>query len=322
MGSEFKDFYKVIGLEQSATQDEIKKKFRKLAQQHHPDVNKSLGSESRFKEISEAYDVLGDTKKRAEYDQLYHYWKQGGSFSGQPGGRGRTGFNANTSEMPFDVNEMFNNLFGQETRGKPGGAWFNHFSRSGGPGSAGFSHAFNQAPKPAPTSHTVEISLEEAFHGCKRNFNLHGPTGNRSIKVSIPAGVKEGQKIRLGAKDGHNNGGIGELFLEVKIKPHRHFRLEGRDLYLDLPLAPWEAALGATVTVPTLGGQVKLTIPEGSQSGKQLVLKGRGLPGKPPGNYTVVLNVVLPQAKSESNRAYYRQMQKEMPFDPRSGLHY
>ncbi|MBF0357787.1 MAG: DnaJ domain-containing protein [Magnetococcales bacterium] len=316
MGGEFKDFYKAIGLEQSATQDDIKKKFRKLAQQHHPDVNKSPGSEARFKEISEAYDVLGDPKKRSEYDQLYGYWKRGGSFSGQPGHGGSSRTHFSQTDMPFDLDEIFNNLFGNETGGNPSGAWFSNFSRNGGPGPSGFSHSFNQTP----TTHTVEISLEEAFIGCKRHFDMHGPTGNRSIKVTIPAGVKEGQKIRLGAKPGNSSSGAGELLLKIKIKPHRHFRVEGRDIYLDLPLTPWEAALGAAITVPTLGGQVKLTIPEGSQSGKKMVLKGRGLPGTPSGNQYVVLNVVLPQVKNESNREYYKQMQKEMPFNPRSGL--
>ena len=316
MGGEFKDFYKVIGLEQSATQDEIKKNFRKLAQKHHPDVNKNADSEARFKEISEAYDVLGDAKKRSEYDQLYEYWKTGGSFSRQPGNGASSSSHFSQTEMPFDLNEMFSNLFGNEAGGSPGGAWFSNFSRNGGPGPSGFSHSFNQTPP----IHTVEISLEEAFHGCKRHFDLQDSTGIKSIKVTIPAGVKEEQKIRLGAKSGNGTSGVGELLLKIKIKPHRHFRVEGRDLYLDLPLTPWEAALGAAITVPTLGGQVKLTIPEGSQSGKKLVLKGRGLPGNPPGNQYVVLNVVLPEAKNASNREYYRQMQKEMPFNPRSGL--
>ncbi|MBF0444752.1 MAG: DnaJ domain-containing protein [Magnetococcales bacterium] len=319
MGGDFKDFYKVIGLEQSATQDEIKKKFRKLAQQHHPDVNKSPGSEARFKEISEAYDVLGDAKKRSEYDKLYGYWKNGGSFSGQPGNGGNSHSHFSQTDMPFDIDEIFNNLFGNEAGGSQGGSWFSNFSRNGRPGPSGFPNSFNQAPTP---THTVEITLEEAFHGCKRHFDLQSSNGNKSIKVNIPAGVKEGQKIRLGAKPGNGSSGIGELFLKVKIKPHRHFRIEERDLYLDLPLAPWEAALGATITVPTLGGQVKLTIPEGSQTGKKLVLKGRGLPGTPPGNQYVVLNIVLPQAKNEANREYYRQMQREMPFNPRSGLHH
>ncbi len=324
MPPEFKDYYKVLGLDSSAGQDEIKRAFRKLARAHHPDVNKGPDSEARFKEISAAYEILGDTKKRAEYDQLYTYWKQGGRFSGRQGRGGGSGFGPGGASI--DLEELFNSLFGdRQDSGAGQSAWFGGFSGAGGFPGAGFPgggpSGFGQpCSRPAPTPRDVELSLEEAFSGCKRLFDVQSADGgNKRIQVTIPAGVTEGQTIQLGAKPG-NGSAMGALQLKVRLLPHRHFRVEGRDIHLDLPIAPWEAALGATVEAPTLGGTVRLKVPPGSQSGGKLALKGRGLPGNPPGNQYVTLHIVLPTPATESHRTFYEKMQREMPFDPRAGM--
>ena len=315
-GPEFKDYYKTLGVDQSAGQDKIKRVFRKLAREHHPDVNKASGSEARFKEISEAYEVLGDAKKRAEYDQLYAYWKNGGAFPGQPGFGGAPGFRFQQANSHIDLEELFNSLFGDSDKKSGGATWFGGFPGTSGAGESGFSRAFSPSQ-----AHEVEISLEEAFRSCKRQFEVHTPgESNKRIQVTIPVGTTDGQTIRMGAKQ-RNSGMAGEdLLLKIRISPHRHFRVEGKDVHLELPIAPWESALGATVTVPTLGGPVHLKIPPGSQSGKKLALKGRGLPGTPAGAQYVTLHVIVPEPKTESHRELYKRMEREMPFDPRGAL--
>ncbi|MGN7612333.1 DnaJ C-terminal domain-containing protein [Magnetococcales bacterium HHB-1] len=318
MGAEFKDFYKTLGIDNSAGPGEIKRAFRTLARKHHPDVNKGQDHEARFKEISEAYDVLGDSKKRAEYDKIYAYWKNGGSFSDQSNHGFPGGFEFHQAGSAVDLEGLFNSLFGKGSRGNRGAEWF-----SGFPGHTDDYHPshFSRGFDAAPPIHEVEISLEEAYHGCKRQFEIQTP-GNRSrqIKVTIPAGVIDGQTIHLGAKPKNGRSAMGDLYLKVSIMPHHRFRVEGRDTHLELPVTPWEAALGDTVTVPTLGGPVRLKIPAGSQSGQKLSLKGRGLPGSPPGSQYVTLNVVVPPPKTEHHRAFYRKMKTEMPFDPRTGF--
>jgi curved DNA-binding protein len=317
MNSEFKDFYKPLGLEQSASQDEIKKVFRKLARKYHPDVNKSPGSEAKFKEISEAYDVLSDPKKRADYDQLYGYWKNGGNFQGNPGNGGASSFHFKQGNFSFDVDEIFKDLFGERQGGPGGMGGFGSFNSHHSGSASPFSNMRSHKPEPQ----TVNISLEEAFSGCKRQFevNEHGQQ-NRQIRVTIPAGVKEGQIIRLGAKPGNKPNSMSELSFKVHVQPHKKFRLEGHDVYLELPVTPWEAALGATITVPTLGGSVHLKIPANSQSGKKMALKGRGLPGQPPGTQYVVVKVVIPIPTSDTQKALYKKMATEMAFNPRSDL--
>ncbi|MBF0136765.1 MAG: J domain-containing protein [Magnetococcus sp. DMHC-1] len=319
MGAEFKDFYKILGIDKSASPKEIKRIFRKLAREHHPDINKSPGSEARFKEVSEAYEVLGDAKKRAEYDQIYDYWKSGGTFPGQPGYENASGFRFQQGGSPIDLEDLFNTLFGKRNGGNGSGAWFSGFPGHVGDGASVFTKGFC----PQSPAYEVEVTLEEAFSGCKRRFEIHSSGGDtKRIQVAIPAGVTDGQTIHLSAQRGNGGTSMEDLFLQIRILPHRQFRLEGKDIHLELPIAPWEAALGTTVTVPTLAGPVRLKVPEGSQSGKKLALKGRGLPGSPAGTQYVTLNVVVPKPKTESQKNFYRKMEKEMLFDPREGLVY
>jgi curved DNA-binding protein len=323
---EYRDYYQMLGLQRSATADEIKKAYRRLARKYHPDVSKEPNAEERFKEVQEAYEVLKDPEKRAAYDQLGSQWRQGEQFrpppdwasgfefrgapeQGRPGGT-RFEFDGGDAQQ---FSEFFSSLFG-------GGAG-SPFAGAGGRQRAARDHHAR-----------IDVQLEEAYRGGTRTLELQRPElksdGHvelvaHQVKVSIPAGVVDGQSIRLAGQGepAHGEGRAGDLYLEVHIRPHRLYQLDGRDVTLPLPVAPWEAALGATVTVPTLGGAVDLKIPAGAQSGTKLRLRGRGIPGQPPGDEYVLLKVVLPEAKSPEARALYERMQRELPFDPRAGLH-
>jgi curved DNA-binding protein len=307
---EFKDYYKVLGVSRGASQDEIKKAYRKLARKYHPDVSKEANVEERFKEVNEAYEVLGDAQKRRAYDDLGANWKSGQDFRPPPGwedifggvrGGGARHAAGGFGEAEGGFSDFFETLFG-------GG-----FRRAGGGRGGGFqARGADQAAR-------IEITLEQAAHGAVMPVQL----GNgRRLQVRIPPAVTEGQRIRLAGQGGPGVGGgpAGDLYLEVSIRPHGRYRLEGRDVHLDLPITPWEAALGATVNVPTLEGRVELKIPPGSQSGRRLRLKGKGLAGKPPGDQYVVLQIVTPPARSDESRRFYERMQKELPFNPREHL--
>jgi curved DNA-binding protein len=313
----FKDYYEVVGVPRSASQDEIKRAYRKLARKYHPDVSKEKDAEEKFKELQEAYEVLKDPEKRAAYDQLGANWKQGQDFRPPPDwgkgfefsrGAGRAG--------PGEFSDFFSELFGE--RSPFGGA------RGAGRGGGGFAAAGQDH------SARVEIDLEDAFRGATRTIELRTPelTGDghvvvrpRTLRVSIPAGVSEGQQIRLAGQGSPGIGGgpPGDLFLEVTIRPHPLYEVAGRDVTLTLPVAPWEAALGETVSVPTLGGSVEMKLPVGARAGQKLRLRGRGLPGQPPGDQFVLLKIVLPPDSPQS-RQLFEQMKREVPFDPRAGL--
>jgi curved DNA-binding protein len=293
-------------------------------------VSKEPNAEERFKEVQEAYEVLKDPEKRAAYDQLGANWKQGeqfrpppdwGSgfeFRGPPPGGGRAGAGPQGGAFRFEF-------------GDDGGQFSDFFSSLfGGGGRSPFAEAA-QARGGRDHHARLDIDLEEAFHGATRTLELKRPevkpdgrveVATRQVRVTIPAGVTDGQLIRLAGQGETPRGGgaPGDLYLEVHVRPHRLYHLAGRDVTLTLPVAPWEAALGATVTTPTLGGPVELRIPPGSQTDARLRLKGRGLPGQPPGDEYVVLRVVLPPANSPAARALYEQMGRELPFDPRAGL--
>jgi curved DNA-binding protein len=323
---EYRDYYQMLGVGRTATAEEVKKAYRKLARKYHPDVSKEANAEERFKQVQEAYEVLKDPEKRAAYDQLGSEWKQGQQFKPPPGWA--SGFE-------------FRGAPGAE-RGPGGGASFEFEAGDGRDFSDFFSSLFGggaESPfaeggrrRGGRDHHArVDIDLAEAFAGATRTLDLRRPQVSKdghvelathTVRVSIPAGVVDGQLIRLAGQGESAPGGgrPGDLYLEVHLRPDRLYTLEGRDVTLTLPVAPWEAALGGSVTVPTLGGSVELRIPAGSQSGSKLRLRGRGLPGQPPGDQYVVIKVVLPAASSPQARALYEQMQRDLAFDPRADL--
>jgi curved DNA-binding protein len=308
---EFKDYYKIMEVARDATQDEIKRSYRKLARKYHPDVSKEADAEVRFKELGEAYEVLKDPEKRAAYDQLGANYKGGQDFRPPPDWNSGFEFSGGgyTGGDGSDYSDFFSSLFGSEFRG--GGRSARH--------AKGEDHHAK-----------VLISLEDTFHGATRSITLRVPTVDqqghvitkeRVLNVTIPKGIREGQNIRLTGQGSPGlQGQAGDLYLQVEFQPHPLYRVEGRDLYLDLPVAPWEAALGATVKVPTLGGTVELKIPEGSVSGRKMRLKGRGLPGNPPGDCYVILTIALPPADTVAAKDLYRKMEKELNFNPRAKL--
>lgn len=293
---EYKDYYKVLGVSRTATQDEIKKAYRKLARKYHPDVSKEPNAEDRFKEVGEAYEVLRDADKRAQYDQFGSNYQHGQSFRSPPGWEENVGGFAGGNNF----SSFFENMFGGGGMG--GGDQF--FARG------------------EDVNAKITVSLEDAYHGASKT--IRRPTGadqNGTINVKIPAGIEPGKKIRLTGQGKKGMGGkSGNLYLEVRIAPHKYYRVEGKDIFLDLPITPWEAALGGKVPVPTLAGKINLSIPEGARSGQKMRLKGRGLPGNPAGDQFVVLQIQTPMAQSDKQRQLYQQMADEMTFNPRETM--
>jgi curved DNA-binding protein len=315
---EFKDYYTIMGVARDATQDEIKRAYRKLARKYHPDVSKEKDAEARFKEVGEAYEVLKDAEKRAAYDQLGANWKAGQEFRPPPGWDAGFEFSGGgfTGGDSADFSDFFESLFGR-ARGFGGG---------GGRGGASF-HAQGQ-----DRHAKVLIDLEDAYNGASRAISLRIPevdgqgrvqTREHKLNVTIPRGIRAGQHLRLAGQGapGLGQGGAGDLFLEVEFRPHPHYRVEERDVYIELPVAPWEAAMGAAVKVPTPGGAVEMKIPPGSGSGRKLRLKGRGIPAGTPGDFYVVLQIVVPPADSAAAKALYDTMATQFKsFNPRAKL--
>ncbi|MGL6161613.1 DnaJ C-terminal domain-containing protein [Microbulbifer sp.] len=318
---EYKDYYKILGLERDASQDEIKRAYRKLARKYHPDVSAETGAEDRFKEVSEAYEVLKDPEKRAAYDQLGGGWQAGQEFRPPPDWDQGFEFHGGgyTEADPDAFSDFFESLFGR------GG-----FSPGFG---GGFRRAWsqNRRTRGENTYARIAIDLEDSYHGATRQITLKhselGPDGRpqlreRTLNVKIPKGVTEGQQIRLAGQGepGSGGGGTGDLYLEIHFNPHPFYSVEGKTVYLDLPVTPWEAALGAKVRVPTPEGAVNLTVPANSATGGKLRLRGRGIPAAEPGDFYVVLKVVPPPANTEAEREAYRRFGDAFDFNPRSGM--
>ena len=289
---QYKDYYEVLGVTRAADADAVKRAYRKLARKYHPDVSKEKNAENKFKEVQEAYEVLRDPEKRAAYDQLGRDYRPGQQFRPPPDWSQR--FGHSDSQRFSDLNgfsDFFSSLFG----GAAGGA--------GGGG----------APPDADAG-ALDVTVEEAFAGTKRRVMLNEGGRSRSVDVQIPAGVSEGQSLRISG-----TGGRSSLIFRIRVRPHALYALQGKDVQIELPLAPWEAALGAKVAVPTLGGTVELTVPAGAQSGQKLRLRGRGFPGTPNGDQIVSIKLVTPAAQSVQAREAYERMRSEFNFDPRAG---
>jgi curved DNA-binding protein len=313
----FKDYYRILGVAPEATAEEIKIAYRKLARKYHPDVSKEPGTELRFTEIGEANEVLRDPQRRAAYDTLRAGgWRDGQEIDATPPAQEyhRTGGDDEAEAAYFS--DFFQSLFGGPPRG--GG-------RRGGFGR----NAFHE--RGDDIHHALAVSLEESYRGCERQLQVLSPQFNeqgeiasrmRTISVKIPKGVIQGAQMRLrgqgqsGARAELN----GDLYLEIDLAPHRLYRVDGRDLSMEVPIAPWEAVLGAQVAVPTLGGTVTATIPAGAQDGQRLRLKGRGLPGDPPGDQYLTLRIAMPPSSSDKAKAMYRELAKESVFNPRAKL--
>ena len=312
---EFKDYYEIMGVKRDATQDEIKRAYRKLARKYHPDVSKEKDAEARFKEVGEAYEVLKEPDKRAAYDQLGANWKGGQDFRPPPDwdegfefrGRGDAGKDDGIHS------DFFDSLFGRG-RGGPGAAHQRSFNMQGED-----HHA------------RIAIDIGDSYAGATRTITLKMAevdeqgrvvTREHVLNVAIPKGVRSGQQIRLAGKGGPGMGAgkSGDLYLQVEFHRHPIFRADGRDVYLDVPVAPWEAALGAGIKVPTPEGSVEMKVPPKSRAGSKLRLKGRGLPGNPAGDLYVVLQIALPPADNETAIAAYRKMAADLPFNPRAEM--
>jgi curved DNA-binding protein len=325
---EYKDYYELLGVDRGADKASIKKAYRKLARKYHPDVSKEADAEARFKEVSEAYNVLKDEEKRASYDELGNNWQAGQDFHRPPGweqshegfGGGAGGYQYSSAAGAGgpDVSDFFESLFGRGGFGGMGG--------QGGyrepPGQAGGQdqHA------------SIQIDLADAYHGTTRQLSLSeqalsdsGQVVNkqRTLKVKIPKGITQGQTMRLKGQGAAPLGGgeRGDLFLEVNFKPSSVYQVDGKDLSMDLPIAPWEAALGAKVAVPLPDGKsVSLNLAEGSNNGKKMRLKGKGIPAKTPGNLVVTLKIVNPEKISEQELEAYEALKAASDIDVRAGL--
>jgi curved DNA-binding protein len=319
---EFRDYYELMGVARDATQDEVKRAYRKLSRKYHPDVSKEADAEDRFKEVGEAYAVLKDPEKRAAYDQLGNNNKAGQDFQPPPG---------------WDEGFEFSGAGTNAGRGYAGGAQYSDFfeelfaQQRGGAGAGGRAGGGQFSMRGDDRHARITIDFRDSYTGAQRPITLHVPevtagghvvTKEKILNVKIPKGIQQGQKIRLAGQGGPGAGGgkAGDLFLEIEFSPDTRHRIDGADVYLTLPVAPWEAALGANVTVPIASGNVDLKIPANSSQGSKMRLKGKGLPGKTPGNLYVLLDVQQPPADSDAAKELYKKMSEELPFNPRADL--
>jgi curved DNA-binding protein len=286
---QYRDYYEILGVTRGSDADEVKRAYRKMARKYHPDVSKEKNAEDKFKEVQEAYEVLRDADKRAAYDQLGRDFRNGQQFRPPPDWSQR--FGQSGSQRFSDLNgfsDFFSSLFGGSASGAGG------------------------AQADADAGH-VDVTVEEAFAGTKRRVALNENGRQRQVDVQIPAGVTEGQSLRIPGV-----GGRSSLLFRIRLRPHHIYDVAGKDVQIELPLAPWEAALGAKVAVPTLGGTVELTVPAGAQSGQKLRLRGRGFPGIPGGDQIVTIKLVAPPAQTPAAKEAYERMKREFQFDPRA----
>jgi curved DNA-binding protein len=312
---EYKDYYKILALARNATQDDVKRAYRKLARKFHPDINKDPGAEAQFKEIGEAYEVLSDAEKRAAYDQLGEQWRPGQEFRPPPNWDAGFEFSgAGSPDAAGQFSDFFSSLFGGMGRREPPRRGHTEFSLRGED-----HHA------------RILIDVRDALDGATRTISLRAPAldegghvvlRERTLNVTIPRGITQGQHIRIKGQGapGIGRGDAGDLLLEVQLKKDPLYRVLGRDLYLDLPLAPWEAALGASVKVPTPQGPVMLKVPAGTAQGQELRIKGRGMPASEPGDLYAVIKIVLPAANTAHARQIYEDMARQLAFDPRANF--
>ena len=308
---EYKDYYKTLGVERTADAAEIKKAYRKLVRQYHPDVTKHKDADAKTKEINEAYDVLGDAEKRAAYDELGRGYRPGQEFRPPPDWSSQFDFNG------AEGHDFFSDLFA-------------HVGRRGrAAGGAGMGGGFRVPGEDIHAS--IAIDLRDAYQGATRTVTLRVPeqdaagrpvTRDKTLSVTIPKGIVPGRQLRMRGQGhpGIGGGPAGDMYLEVKLNPDPHYRLEGANVYENVPVAPWEAALGASISVPTPTGPVEVTVPPGSQSGRKLRLKGRGIPAAQPGDLYLILDVVLPPASSERARELYQAMARDLAFNPRERI--
>ncbi|MEY2404198.1 MAG: curved DNA-binding protein [Acidimicrobiaceae bacterium] len=312
-----RDFYEILGVPRDAPADEIQRAYRKLARTYHPDMNKDPSAEGTFKEIAEAYDVLSDPTTRKKYDAFGHDFRnvpddvdpetyrraRAGGARRQAGGPGAADFEFSGADFgDVDIEDLFGDFFGRSARG----------GRRGWGPIAG-----------ADQEAELEITVEEAYRGGKRSFTISGPSGPRTIEVNIPAGVVDGQRIRLGGQGGQGTSGAapGDLYLVVRIAGHPRFHVDGRNINVELRLTPWEAALGASVAVDTPGGEAKVRVRPGTSSGKRLRLKGRGMPNPrgTPGDLYAEVRIMVPESLTEDERRLFEELARVSNFDPRSG---
>lgn len=308
---EYRDYYQDLGVERSASADDVKKAYRKLARKYHPDVSKEPDAEERMRAVNEAYAVLSDPEKRVAYDQIGQAAHAGQEFRPPPDWG--TGFEFSGDDAQGvgaeEFSEFFSSLFGRAPRGA---------RAAGGHRMRGSDHHAR-----------VMVDLADVYQGATRSISLRGArfddegrvvSEERVLEVAIPKGLVEGQHIRLAGQGGPGIGGAGagDLYLEVRFSPDGRYRVEGRDVYQSVPVSPWEAALGAEIDVATPAGMVRVRVPAGSQAGRKLRLRGQGIPGNPPGALYLELKVVLPPANTESARKLYETMAREMAFDPRA----
>lgn len=312
---EFKDYYKILGVAREATADEIKKAFRGLARKYHPDVSKETNAEEKMKEVNEAYTVLSDPEKRAAYDNL----GQGGNFQSGSGFQPPPGWDAgfefshahSDGSQAADFSDFFAELFGKQMRGRP---------------------PYGEHKMQGNDHHAkIMLDLEDAYHGATRSLTLRAPKldnqgriifDDHTLNIRIPKGVHAGQIIRLAGQGGPGMAGekAGDLFLQIQFNTHPRYRVDNKDVYASLPVAPWEAALGATIKIPVPDGFVEVRVPENSQPGRKLRLKGRGIPAATPGDLYLLLEIVLPPVVSDKEREIYQTMAREFAFNPRQNL--